>query len=134
MTTITPSMLMGDLPARLPNAYRATTTGEALQLINAGLIAVLPAGAWDIAEDVLRVVDSDHAHILQLLHLARTGESRRVQCDCPSCLAGLTRPRRRPDGSLIWYDEPSDALPEAPADAGATPHAMETFKARSPRP
>jgi hypothetical protein len=45
--------------------------------------------------------------VLRLLHAARTGDWRRFRCECPSCVAGLTRPRRAPDGSLIWYDEPA---------------------------
>ena len=107
-TSITPTLHVGDVPDGLSNAYRAETTGEALQLIEAGLAAVLAAGAWDIVEDVLHVLVIDHAYVLQLLHWAQTGEWARLQCDCPSCLAGLTRPRRRPDGALIWYDVPAD--------------------------
>jgi hypothetical protein len=105
--TVTPTLRVGDVPRQRPDTYRATTTGEALQLIDAGLVAVLPAGAWDLLEDVLRVLVDDHAHVLRLLHAARTGEWRGFRCDCPSCLAGLTRPRRAPDGSLIGYDEPA---------------------------
>jgi hypothetical protein len=102
-TIVTPTLLVGDVPATLETAHRATTTGEALQLIDAGLVAVLPDDAWDLVEDVLRVVTRDHALVLQILHEARTGETTWVQCDCPSCLAGVTRRRRAPDGSLIWY-------------------------------
>jgi hypothetical protein len=105
--TVTPTLCVGDVPRQRPDAYRATTTGEALQLIDAGLVAVLPADAWDLLEDVLRVLADDHAHVLRLLHQARTGEWRGFRCGCPSCVAGLTRPRRAPDGSLIWYDEPA---------------------------
>jgi hypothetical protein len=101
--SITPTLFLGDMPAALNDCYRAETTGEAVQLIQAGLNAVLPDGRWDLAEDVLRSLTHEHAGVLRILHLAQTGQYLDLQCDCPSCLAGVTRPRRNPDGSLIWY-------------------------------
>jgi hypothetical protein len=117
-TTVTPSLLVGAVPAELQDAYPATTAGEAIQLIDAGLVAVAPDGAWDLVEDVLRAVIPDHTLALRLLLDAQHGGSARIQCDCPSCLAGLTRSRRRPDGSLIWYDEPTSSRSQATPKAG----------------
>jgi hypothetical protein len=102
-TPVTPTLFVGDMPAALNDCYRAKTTGEAIELIRAGLNAVLPHGRWDLAEDVLRSLTDDHAHVLQTLHFAMFGQYAAHQCDCPSCLAGVTRRRRNPDGSLIWY-------------------------------
>jgi hypothetical protein len=102
---ITPTLFIGDMPAKLHDCYRAETTGEAIQLIRDGLNAVLPDGRWDLAEDVLRSLTDDHAQVLRVLHYAQTGQLLGLQCDCPSCLAGVTRRRRNPDGSLIWYQE-----------------------------
>jgi len=117
-TIVTPTLVVGEVPAELQDAYRATTTGEAIQLVNAGLVAVLPDGAWDLAEDVLRAVIADHAVVLQVLDRARRGRLTHVQCNCPSCLAGLTRSRRRPNGALIWYDEPAGPPAEGNQQSG----------------
>jgi hypothetical protein len=102
-TPVTPSLFVGDVPATQNDCYRAETTGEAIQLIRARLTAVLPHGRWDLAEDVLRSLTDDHALVLRTLHFARNGQYGDLQCDCPSCLAGVTRRRRNPDGSLISY-------------------------------
>lgn len=104
---VTPSLFVGDIPEGLAeDAYEVRTAGEAIQLINAGLIAVLPDGAWDLAQEILRAITDNHALIEQHLLLARDGKWRPyAQCNCPSCIAGVTRRRREPKGALIWYDE-----------------------------
>jgi hypothetical protein len=101
---ITPTLTMGDVP-ELVDCYRAETAGEALLLIRDRLVAVLPPDSWELAEDVLRALVPIHATVLERLHLARTGHFKALQCNCPSCLAGVTRRTREPDGRLIAYSE-----------------------------
>lgn len=103
--SITPTLFLGEVPEHLPDAYRAETAAEALLLIRDGLAAVLPAGDWESAEQVLRVLNPYHDGVLERIHMAKTGRYQRIQCRCPSCLAWVTRRRREPNGALIFYDE-----------------------------
>lgn len=36
-----------------------STVGQAVEAITAGQVAVLPAGAWEEAQDVLRALEAD---------------------------------------------------------------------------
>lgn len=106
-TSVTPLLFLGDIYEGIAEgAYKVATAGEAIQLIEAGLTAVLPEDAWDLAEEILRATIDDHAWIEVTMYWARHRKWRPyLQCNCPSCLAGVTRRRRQPNGALIWYDE-----------------------------
>jgi hypothetical protein len=102
---VTPTLILGEVPTHLDDVYRTENAAEALLLIRDGLTAVLPAGDWETAEQVLRVLNPYHDSVLERIQMAKTGRYQRIQCKCPSCLAWVTRRRREPNGALIFYDE-----------------------------
>lgn len=87
---ITPSLFIGEKPD-LQDAYEVTSVSDAVQLIRDGLAAVLPEGAWDLAEKVLRAVTDHHDAVGRALRFARERVLDVDPCHCPSCVAGVTR-------------------------------------------
>src|SRR4051812_17858216 len=69
---VTRSLFLGDLPS-LDGAAKVDTPVEAVEHINSGGTAVLPAGAWDMADEVLWLLDYSREWREPLLHWARTG-------------------------------------------------------------
>jgi hypothetical protein len=90
---VTPTLFVGDRPA-LQDAYEVDTVSEAVQLIRVGLVAVLPADAWDLVEDTLRAVTDDHEAITRALSFARTGRIDTTRCPCPACEVRQSHMRR----------------------------------------
>jgi hypothetical protein len=65
-------LFLGDPPDR-PGATAVTTVEAALEVMAAGGEAVLPVGAWDLADEVMWRRDYGRALRRHLLHWARTG-------------------------------------------------------------
>jgi hypothetical protein len=72
---VTPTLLLGRIPADISKAARAESPDEALQLIIGGQTAVLPANAWDMAERVLRELGLGEEAITDRIVFARTGST-----------------------------------------------------------
>jgi hypothetical protein len=70
---ITPSLLLGRVPAGMPSATRVSSPTQALAAISAGKIAVLPAGDWDGAKNVLQWLGLPPEMIHDRLTFASTG-------------------------------------------------------------
>jgi hypothetical protein len=63
-TFITTHLVVGDPPTKVSGDIRQVQTAEqAVEVIEGGGIAVLPEGAWEVAEDVLRLFGADEKHI-----------------------------------------------------------------------
>jgi hypothetical protein len=73
---VTRSLFLGDLPA-LTGAAKVADPAQAADVVRAGGIAVLPAGSWAMADEVLWLLDVDPGWREHLLHWARTGQVRR---------------------------------------------------------
>jgi hypothetical protein len=70
---VTPTLMLGDLPTGLSSAVRSESASHAVAVIKAGGIAVLPSGARDEAEEVIRRFDIDPRWRRHQLHRARIG-------------------------------------------------------------
>jgi hypothetical protein len=92
MTAITPTLIIGGASG-LQDAYEVTSVSDAVQLIRDGLVAVVPEGAWEFAEEILRAVTDNHDAITRALRFARDDVLAVERCECPSCVAGATRRR-----------------------------------------
>jgi len=73
---ITRSLFLGDLPA-VTGTAKVTDPAQAADVVRAGGIVVLPAGSWDMADEVLWLLDVNPGWREHLLHWARTGHVRR---------------------------------------------------------
>jgi len=73
---VTRSLFLGDLPA-MTGAAKVADPARAADVVRAGGIAVLPAGSWDMADEVLWLLDFNPDWREHLLHWARTGQARR---------------------------------------------------------
>ena len=58
----------------MAGAERASDPARAVEVITSGGVAVLPAGAWDMADEVLWLLDVAQGWREHLLHWARTGK------------------------------------------------------------
>lgn len=70
-TPVTTTLFVGDLPM-LSGVVRVTSAKEAVKAIEAGRTAVLPEGAWDEAEAVLKTF-AGKQEIARTLKFAKTG-------------------------------------------------------------
>jgi len=73
---VTRSLFLGDPPA-LSGAAKVAAPAQAADVARADGIAVLPAGSWDMADEVLWLLDFSPGWREHLLHWARTGQVRR---------------------------------------------------------
>lgn len=63
-TFVTSHLVVGDMPTTVSGpVVPVQTPEEAVQVIEHGGTAVLPSGAWETAEDVLRLFGADDEHI-----------------------------------------------------------------------
>lgn len=105
---VTRSLFLGGLPG-LPGAEQVTDAAQAADVIMAGGIAVLPAGAWDMADEVLWLLDLSREWREHLLHWARTGK---IAVPVPAVSHPAEPPPRRPTTSSAagpWPDPPDGA-------------------------
>ena len=70
---VTPTLFLGE-PPELSRTARVSTLPEAVAVIEAGGVAVLPEGAWDLAEQVLGTFTSPD-HLRAQMHFAKTGRA-----------------------------------------------------------
>ncbi len=61
----------------MTGAAKVAGPAQAADVARAGGIAVLPAGSWDMADEVLWLLDFSPGWREHLLHWARTGQARR---------------------------------------------------------
>lgn len=102
---VTRSLSLGGLPARA-GAEQVSHAVQAADVIKAGGIAVLPAGAWDMADEVLWLLDLSREWREHLLHWARTGK---IAVPVPAVSHPAEPPPRRPTTSSAegpWPDPP----------------------------
>lgn len=63
-TFVTSHLVVGDMPTKISgDIQQVQTAEEAVSVIEHGGTAVLPEGAWKVAEDVLRSFGADEEHI-----------------------------------------------------------------------
>ena len=70
---ITPTLMLGRVPAGIARAVRTTSPTTAVKAIEAGQTAVLPAGDWEGAKQVMRWIGMDEASIADRIQFASTG-------------------------------------------------------------
>jgi len=100
---VTRSLFLGDPPA-LTGAAKVADPAQAADVVRAGGIAVLPAGSWDMADEVLWLLDFSPGWREHLLHWARTGQSGgrcRRKSTQPSQLPAARRLRQAKGHGLI---------------------------------
>lgn len=61
----------------MTGAAKVADPARAADVVRAGGIAVLPAGSWDMADEVLWLLDFTQVGVSTCLHWARTGQARR---------------------------------------------------------
>jgi hypothetical protein len=70
---ITPTLMLGALPAKIYRAKRVSSPDEALSAVQAGYTAVLPDGAWEAATRVLLDLGLSRHDAEDRIRFARTG-------------------------------------------------------------
>lgn len=70
---VTSHLVVGDVPTHLRSfvAVAVTSAEEAVKVIDRGGIAVLPAGDWEAAAQVLRLFGADEEHITRQIDMSR---------------------------------------------------------------
>lgn len=102
---VTRSLFLGEPPA-LEGTAKVHSPEQAADRINDGRIAVLPAGAWDMVDEVLWLLDVAPGWREHLLHWARTGK---VRTPVPTEEHPAEPPPRQPtvaSGEGPWPDPP----------------------------
>ena len=70
---VTPTLFLSE-PPQLSRTARVSTLLEAVAVIRAGGVAVLPEGEWDLAEQVLATFNTPE-HLRAQMHFAKTGRA-----------------------------------------------------------
>lgn len=73
---VTPRLYVGDPPPHLSETIEVTSVKEAVGNIEAGRIAVLPPGRFDLASQVLAHFGLSEDERADAIHFARTGRLR----------------------------------------------------------
>lgn len=100
---VTPTLFLGD-PPKLSRCVEVASAREAVDVIKSGGSAVLPAGSWDLADEVLWLLDIGPAWRAHQLHWARTGK---IRLPVPALDAAEPAPRHPThEASGTWPDPP----------------------------
>lgn len=102
---VTRSLFLGH-PPPLAGAERVSRAEDAVTVIRSGAVAVLPAGSWDMADEVLWLLDVSREWREHQLHWARTGK---IQMPVPTESNPAEPPPRRPTVASTpgtWPDPP----------------------------
>lgn len=75
-TWLTPMLLLGRVPAGIGRAVRVSSPTQAIAAIEAGKTAVLPAGDWSGARNVMQWIGMTPAEIEDRVQFATTGFGR----------------------------------------------------------
>lgn len=70
---LTPQLMLGRVPAGIARAVRTTSPTTAVKAIEAGQTAVLPAGDWEGAKQVMGWIGMDPQTIADRIEFATTG-------------------------------------------------------------
>jgi hypothetical protein len=71
-TFVTSHLVLGDVPTGISgHIVRVESAEEAVQVIDNGGTAVLPAGDWDDAATVLRLFGADVEHVKRQIAMAQ---------------------------------------------------------------
>jgi hypothetical protein len=71
---VTPHLLVSDERSFLDGVLYPETVDEAVSVMRSGGTAQLPAGAWDMAADVLRDFGCDEQYIAMRIRFAQTNK------------------------------------------------------------
>jgi hypothetical protein len=104
---VTQRLYLGDHPDR-PKTTKVTTADEAVEVISRNGIAVLPEGAWELADEVLWRRGLGVALRKHILHWARTGT---ILKPIPE---GMLDEEAEPEPRLSAVDPAWAHLPEVP--------------------
>ena len=93
-------MWLGEKPPLIPTVCYVTTAEQALKAVKAGETAMLPAGAWDVADDVLHQLGLGPLRRAELLRFARFNVLRAVPQGVPDPVESPRVPTRM-EGLLL---------------------------------
>lgn len=72
--TVTPFLFLGCAPKSLPDVEHVETARDAAEVLTAGRTAVLPSGAWDLAEKALLLIaNNEPKSVARQMRFAKTG-------------------------------------------------------------